>query len=91
MGTLVGKLSNCCDYFFRLSRFPDLSGKVFLSLLNAPNLITQQCFARAIQIKQFSIFLMSLKYREIIPVHTTNLFQQLLPKGEDPPILDFRK
>ena len=30
MDTLVEKLSNCCDYFLRVSRFPDLSGKVFL-------------------------------------------------------------
>ena len=30
MGTLIEKLSNCCDYFLRLSGFPDLSGKVFL-------------------------------------------------------------
>ena len=30
MDTLVEKLSNCCDYFSRLSGFPDLSGEVFL-------------------------------------------------------------
>ena len=30
MDTLVEKLSNCCDYFLRLSGFPDLSGQVFL-------------------------------------------------------------
>ena len=29
MGTLVEKLSNCYNYFLRLSEFPDLSGKVF--------------------------------------------------------------
>ena len=28
--TLVEELSNCHDYFLRLSRFPDLFGKVFL-------------------------------------------------------------
>ena len=27
MDTLNEKLSNCCDYFFRHSEFPDLSGK----------------------------------------------------------------
>ena len=30
MCTLVQKLSNGSDYFLRLSRFPDLFGKVFL-------------------------------------------------------------
>ena len=30
MDALVEKLSKCCDYFSRLSGFPDLSGKVFL-------------------------------------------------------------
>ena len=45
MGTLVEKFSNYYDYFLRLSGFPDLSGEVFL---NSPNLITQQCFTRAI-------------------------------------------
>ena len=45
IGTLVEKLSNCCDNFFRFSEFPDLSGKFFLILINSPNLITQQYFA----------------------------------------------
>ena len=27
---VVEKLLNCCDYFFRLSGFPDLSGEVLL-------------------------------------------------------------
>ena len=40
--TLVEKLSNFCDYF--------------CSLLNSPNFITQQRFARAMQIKQFNFF-----------------------------------
>ena len=26
----VGPLSNCCDYFLRLSRFPDILRKAFL-------------------------------------------------------------
>ena len=30
IGTLAEQLSNCCHYFFRLSGFPDLSGKVLL-------------------------------------------------------------
>ena len=30
MDTLVEKLANCINYFWRLSGFPDLSGKVFL-------------------------------------------------------------
>ena len=30
MDTLVEKISNCCNYFSRLSGFLDLSGKVFL-------------------------------------------------------------
>ena len=30
MSTLVEKLSNCCNYFLRLSGFLDLSGKVFM-------------------------------------------------------------
>ena len=41
MGTCVEKLSNCCDYFLRLSGFPELSGKVFL-------LTTQQFFRKSI-------------------------------------------
>ena len=37
MDTLVEKLANCINYFWRLSGFPDLSGKVFfLSNLNFP-------------------------------------------------------
>ena len=30
MCTLVEELSNSCDYFLKLSRFPDFFGKVFL-------------------------------------------------------------
>ena len=30
MDTLVEKISNCCDYFSRLSGFPDFFGKEFL-------------------------------------------------------------
>ena len=30
MDTLAEKRLKCCDYFFRLSGFTDLSGKVFL-------------------------------------------------------------
>ena len=47
MDTLNEKLSNCCDYFFRLSEFPDLSGKFIWSFSNSPNLISQQLFASA--------------------------------------------
>ena len=72
MGTLVEKLSNYYDYFLRFSGFPDLSGEVFL---NSPNLITQQCFTRAIWIKVF--FLVSLKYRDIITVKTVTLYNKL--------------
>ena len=46
MGALVEKLWNYCDYFWRFSEFPDLSGEVFLKYLNSPNSITKQCFAR---------------------------------------------
>ena len=51
MGTLVEQLLNFCDYFFRPSGLTDLSGKYFQSLLNSPNLITQQYFVTAMKIK----------------------------------------
>ena len=41
ISTLVEELSNSSDYFLRLSGFPDLFSKQFLSDLNSPNLIFQ--------------------------------------------------
>ena len=35
-GILVLKLSNDCDYFLRLSGFPDLSGKEFSTTFKFP-------------------------------------------------------
>ena len=51
--------------------------KNFWSLINSPNLITQQCFARAMYIKQFIFFLVSLKYREIATVKTVTFYKKL--------------
>ena len=66
MDKLIEKLSKCCNYFSKLSGFPDLSlAKYFRSLLNSPNLIIQQCFAIAMQI--FFFFLV-LRDGEIIMV-----------------------
>ena len=47
MGTLVEKFSNCWNYFWSLSGFPDLSGEVILITLSSPYLIIQQCLAIA--------------------------------------------
>ena len=63
----------------------------FLSLLNLRNSITQQSFARAMQRKEFDfflvsfkknslnslIFLVSLKYKEIIRFKTVTLYKKL--------------
>ena len=61
MDTFIEEPSKCCDYFLKLSGFPNLSGKVFLMTLNSPNLINQQVFARAMQIKQFDLFFSFVK------------------------------
>ena len=52
MDALVEKPSNCYGYFFRLSGISDIPGKVFLS----SNLISQKCFMRVMQVKQFIFF-----------------------------------
>ena len=56
MGTFVEELSNCCDYFLRLSGFPNLSGKVCLITFKFSYLNFQQYFAEPMLIKQFDIF-----------------------------------
>ena len=63
--------------FFKFSGFPDISSKVFLILLNSPNLITQQCFRRAIYIKQFIFFFVLLKCRVIRTVKKRTLYKKL--------------
>ena len=55
MPTLVGELSNCYDYFFRLLEFPDLFGKVFLITSELFQLDFQTILTKAMEIKQFLI------------------------------------
>ena len=54
--TLVKELLNCIDYFFRLSVFPDLSGKVFLITFKFSLRAYSLYFAIAISIKNFNFF-----------------------------------
>ena len=67
MDTLAEKLLNYWNYFLRLSGFLVFLEKYFWSLLSSPTLITQQCFAIAMQIRQLN-FLSFVKYGEIITV-----------------------
>ena len=71
MGTLVEKLSNCCDYFLRFSGFPNLSRKVFLISFKFSE---RNYSARAIVNKIVEFFLVALKCREIIAVKTVTLY-----------------
>ena len=56
MDTLVGKLSKRCNCFWGFQEFLIYLAKYFWSLLSSADLITQQCFAIAIRIKQFNFF-----------------------------------
>ena len=75
MGTLVEKLSNCYNYFLRLSGFPDLSGKVFLIPFKFSELDYSTKFRKSNVNK--IVFFVSLKYREIIKVKTVTLNKKL--------------
>ena len=73
MATLAERLSNCCDYFLRLSEFPDLSGKVFLITFKFSQLDYSPMFRKNDVNKIAKFYLASFKYREIITVKTATL------------------
>ena len=72
-GHFSGKLSTCCDYIFRLSGFPDLSGKVFLITFKFSWLGYSTIFGKSNANKQFFCFLVSLEHREIKKLKTVTL------------------
>ena len=51
MTTPVEELSNCYEYFLRLSGLPDLFGKLFLVTFDSPKLISHNDFLEE-QLKQ---------------------------------------
>ena len=66
MGTLVEQLSNCCDYFLRLSGFPNLSGKMCLITFKFSKLEYSTIFRKSnVNKTVWFLYLVSLKYREI--------------------------
>ena len=71
MDTIVEKPSNCCDYFSRLSGFPNLFGKYFWSLLSwlIKNVSHKQCKSNSL------IFLVS-RDRKIITVEVLKAKKQ---------------
>ena len=64
MDTLVEKLSNRCDYFSRLSGFPDLSGKEFLITFKFSELDYSTVFCNS----SVHNFFLGSRDREIITV-----------------------
>ena len=76
MDTLVEKLSKCCDYFLRLSGFPDLSGKIFLITFKYSELDCSTMFRKSNVDKTVKFFLVSLKCREIITVKIVTLHKK---------------
>ena len=81
MSTLVEKLSKCCNNFLRLSGFTDLSRKIILITFwkgtDFSYLDYSKMFRKSSVNKNSLIFLVSLKYREIITVKTVSLYEKL--------------
>ena len=64
MATLVAKLSKCCNYFLRLSGFPDLSDKVFLIIFK----FSEPDYSTIFRNSNVNIFFLVSRDREIITV-----------------------
>ena len=77
MDTLVENLSNCCDYFLRLSGVPDLSGKVFLITFKFSSL-DYIMFCNSNLNKTVYFFLVLLKRREFVTVKTATLYNNFI-------------
>ena len=74
MDTLAEKPSNCCDYFFRLSGFPDIFDKVFLITFKFSSLDHSTMFCKSKGNKTVYFLLVSLTYREITTVKNIRNF-----------------
>ena len=78
MGTLVEKLSHCCQYFSGVSGIADLSGEVFMITFKFTQLGYSTMFRKSNVNKTVKTFLVSLKYRENVTVKTVTFIRNFI-------------
>ena len=75
------KALNCCDYFLRLLGFPNLSGKVHLITFIFSSLEYSTIFRKSnVNKTVWFLYLVSLKYREVITVKLYFFIESLKSK-----------